>query len=62
MRDALQRLQRLQRELERLHRTTAQVLQDSQRLIDDIEKGPPAPSPPLPAKRPARAPRRSKRP
>lgn len=60
MRDALQRLQRLQRELERLHRTTAQVLQDSQRLIDDIEKGPPAPSPP--AKRPARAPRRSKRP
>ena len=62
MRDALQWLQRLQRELERLHRTTAQVLEDSQRLIDDIEKGPALPSPPPPAKRAARGPRRAKRP
>jgi len=39
MRDALQKLQRLQRELKQLHRTTAQVIEESQRLIDDLDKG-----------------------
>jgi hypothetical protein len=47
MRDALQKLQRLRRELQDLHRTTAQVLKESQRLIDDLDKGtrPPAAAP-----------------
>jgi hypothetical protein len=45
MRDALQRLQRLQRELKHLHRTTAQVLEESQRLIDDLDKGASQPLP-----------------
>jgi hypothetical protein len=45
MRDALQRLQRLQRELKHLHRTTAQVLQESQRLIDDLDKRASQPAP-----------------
>jgi hypothetical protein len=55
MRDALQRLQRLQRELKHLHRTTAQVLEESQRLIDALDKGtphtPPAPERARPARR-----------
>jgi hypothetical protein len=52
MRDALQKLQRLQRELKHLHRTTAQVLEESQRLIDDLDKGPsPAAAPSARAKR-----------
>jgi hypothetical protein len=51
MRDALQRLQRLQRELQHLHRTTAQVLEESQRLIEALDKGtPPAPPAPVRAK------------
>ena len=42
MRDALQKLQRLQRELKHLHRTTARVIEESQRLIDDLDRGTPA--------------------
>jgi hypothetical protein len=44
MRDALHKLQRLQRELKHLHRTTAQVIEESQRLIDDLDKGRSAPA------------------
>jgi phage shock protein A len=54
MRDALQKLQRLQRELKHLHRTTAQVIEESQRLIDDLDKGA-SQSAPLPVRaKPAR--------
>jgi hypothetical protein len=53
MRDALQKLQRLQRELKHLHRTTAEVIEQSQRLIDDLDKGTlPSPTPRPPARRP----------
>lgn len=45
MRDALQKLQRLQRELKHIHRTTAQVIEESQRLIDDLDKGTAAAAP-----------------
>jgi hypothetical protein len=61
MRDALRKLQRLQRELKHLHRTTAQVLEESQQLIDDFDKGKPIVAP-APVKRvrrrsPSRRPR-----
>ncbi|NUR55854.1 MAG: hypothetical protein HOQ29_15515 [Acidobacteria bacterium] len=58
MRDALQRLLRMQRELQRLHRTTGQVLEDTQRLIDNLEKAPAPPSPSSRVKRTVRRPRR----
>jgi hypothetical protein len=59
MRDALHKLQRLQRELKQLHRTTAEVIEQSQRLIDDLDKGRPIVSTPRPT-RPARRPGRSR--
>jgi hypothetical protein len=37
MRDALKRLQELRQELEDLHETTARVLADSERLIDQLQ-------------------------
>jgi hypothetical protein len=54
MRDALHKLQRLQRELKHLHRTTAEVIEQSQRLIDDLDKGTPAAVPPRPPTQRAR--------
>jgi uncharacterized protein YoxC len=61
MRAALQKLQRLQRELKHLHRTTAQVLEESQRLIDDLDKGistvAPAPARRVRRRSPSRRPR-----
>jgi hypothetical protein len=61
MRDALQKLQRLQRELKLLHRTTAQVIEESQRLIDDLDRGKPRPVPASVGRRAApRRPRRSR--
>ena len=38
MKDALTRLRALQQELETLHRTTADVLAQSQRLIGELEQ------------------------
>ena len=60
MRDALQKLQRLQRELKLLHRTTAQVIEESQRLIDDLDRGTSRPVP-ASARRRAASPRRRPR-
>jgi hypothetical protein len=61
MRDALHKLQRLQRELKHLHRTTAEVIAQSQRLIDDLDKGTPASVPPPASPRRARRPSRARR-
>jgi len=63
MRDALNKLQRLQRELKHLHRTTAEVIEQSQRLIDDLDRGAalsPA-APPTPRTRRPRSSRRTRR-
>lgn len=38
MQDALKRLRALQQELESLHRTTANVLAESERLIDQLQE------------------------
>ena len=46
MQDALKRLRALQQELESLHRTTAEVLAESQELIGQL--GGPAPDIPTP--------------
>ena len=49
MKDALTRLRALQQELETLHRTTADVLAQSERLIGELEQPSPraiAPKPP----------------
>ena len=51
MKDALTRLRALQQELETLHRTTAEVLAQSERLIGEFEEpSTPAAAPEPPAK------------
>ena len=47
MQDALKRLRALQLELESLHRTTAKVLAESERLIGELE-APVRPAVPIP--------------